>query len=239
MSVDLDTLQHELKARLDADDYFSDIPIVDYRTQELASEIEKLTAGLTGKNSKNGIFVYLSGYFANVNSPDVPGPHFDYVGFNAVVVEMPLLNMISGSGTEKPALQVAVRVAQVWHHYRAEGLCDAIVCEKGAIRQTDVPDPGAVAYQVPIRVPARFDPPARCALPSLTADGAHPLTVSMSCATSAASIYWTDDDSYPWSGNTKATLYTAPLSITAAKTIRAVAHKTGLIASDSALGIYT
>ena len=238
MSVDLDTIQEELKGRLDADEYFSDIPVVNYREKDLESEIDRLTSGYTGKGGKNGIFVYFSGYFANVDSPDVPGPHFTSVGFNALVYEIPLINMVSG-GTEKPALQVAIRVAQVLHHYRAEGVTEAILCEKGAIVQIPAPDDSAVVYRVQLLIPAQYDAPSRVAKPALTADGATPLSVTITCATAGASIYWTDDESYPWSGNDVATLYTAPIALTKAATIRAVAHKSGMIASDAALGIYT
>ncbi len=239
MSFDLDTVQAELKSRIEADAYFSDIVVLDYKQKDIASEVEKLLGGLSGKAGKNGLFVYLSGYYANVESPDVYGPFFSGIGFNVVLVEVPLFNMIEATGTRKPALEAAIRVAQVLHHARAAGVHDTILCERGAIRQVDPPDENSISYSVPVIVPAQIDPIPKCATPALTADGATPLTVTITCATSGASIYYTTNDSYPWSGNTAATRYTAPIALSAAATIRAVAVKTGMLASDSALGIYS
>lgn len=239
MSFSLDLIQQELKARLEADEYFSDITVIDYRQKELASELDKLLGGVTAKAGKSGLFVYLSGYFADVESPDAPGPFFRGIGFNALVIEVPLFNSIESTGTGKPALECAIRVAQVLHHARAIGIHETILCDKGAIRQAEAPDENSIAYTVPVTVPAQIDPVPRVALPALTADGATPLSVTITCSTSGAAIYYTTDESYPWSGNDQATLYTGPIALATAATLRAVAFKTGMLASDSALGIYS
>jgi hypothetical protein len=238
-AVDLDMVQRELKARLESDEYFQDIPVIDYRQANLQSELEKMISGLTGKAGKNGIFAYLSGFVANVGDPDVSGPLFDGIGFNAVIFELPLINMGS-TGTRKPALQTAIRLAQVLHQYRPEGISETILVRKEAIRQTDTPDDSAVSYSVPVMVPAHIDPPAKCAVPVLDVpDAAAPQTVTITCATAGAAVWYTLNDSYPSPLNPAATLYTAPVLVATAAALRAVAYKTGTIASDSALGIYT
>jgi len=60
--------------------------------------------------------------------------------------------------------------------------------------------------------------------------------ISMSCATSGASIYYTDDGSTPDSGDN---LYSAPFTLGTAKTIKAIGIKTGLTDSDIATNVYT
>lgn len=63
-----------------------------------------------------------------------------------------------------------------------------------------------------------------------------PLQVSISSATEGASIYYTLDGSEP--DNTK-TLYTAPIQVAATTTIKAIAYKTGLDASNVATATYS
>jgi hypothetical protein len=61
-------------------------------------------------------------------------------------------------------------------------------------------------------------------------------TVSISSATSGATIYYTTDGSTPTTGST---LYTGPVSITQSTTLRAMAAKSGLANSDVAGVTYT
>jgi hypothetical protein len=65
------------------------------------------------------------------------------------------------------------------------------------------------------------------------------VTVTLTCATAGVAIWYTLNDSYPSPLNPAATLYAAPVQVTTAAALRAVAYKSGNIASDSALGIYT
>lgn len=61
-------------------------------------------------------------------------------------------------------------------------------------------------------------------------------SISMSCATPGAAIYYTEDGSVPDSGDS---LYSAPFPLGSAKTIKAVGIKAGLTDSDIATNIYT
>jgi hypothetical protein len=80
--------------------------------------------------------------------------------------------------------------------------------------------------------------PVRVAAPTI-AVGTGPVTVTLSCTTSGAAIYYTTDESFPWSGNTTATLYAAPVTVTASCNFRACAHKAGSISSDVAWAVVT
>ena len=60
--------------------------------------------------------------------------------------------------------------------------------------------------------------------------------VSLMCATNGATIYYTLDGSTP---TTESTAYTSAIEITAAKTIKAIAVKTGLVNSDVMTAAYT
>jgi hypothetical protein len=60
--------------------------------------------------------------------------------------------------------------------------------------------------------------------------------ITITCATSGASIYYTEDGSTPDSGDT---LYSAPFTLGSAKTIKAIGIKAGLTDSDVATEVYT
>jgi hypothetical protein len=60
-------------------------------------------------------------------------------------------------------------------------------------------------------------------------------TVTISCATSGATIYYTTDGSTPTAASTK---YTAPISISASTLLQAVAIETGLTSSPVISGVY-
>lgn len=68
--------------------------------------------------------------------------------------------------------------------------------------------------------------------------GAYPASqlISMSCATSGASIYYTEDGSTPDSGDS---LYSAPFTLGSAKTIKAIGIKAGLTDSSVVTESYT
>jgi hypothetical protein len=55
------------------------------------------------------------------------------------------------------------------------------------------------------------------------------LNVALSCATSGAAIYYTTDGSKPTTGST---LYTGPVAVSTATTLRAIAYKSDIIDSD-------
>jgi len=59
-------------------------------------------------------------------------------------------------------------------------------------------------------------------------------TVTLSCGTEGAAIYYTLDETFPFAGNNEATLYSGPFSVEDTRTVRAVAYKDGLLPSDVA-----
>ena len=70
--------------------------------------------------------------------------------------------------------------------------------------------------------------------------GAHPQTVTITCPGSTA-IYYTLDNSHPWSGNPAAVLYSAPFTVAAAGLVRARGFAAGVqyLGSDTAAVSFT
>jgi inhibitor of cysteine peptidase len=85
---------------------------------------------------------------------------------------------------------------------------------------------------------ATINPPASVAAPAFSpALGAYnsTQTVTISCATSGATIYYTTDGTTPTAASTK---YTAPISISASTQLQAIAIETGLTSSPVISGVY-
>lgn len=235
--------QEDIVSRLLADEYFADITVLSERTADLLNTIERALKVITAKGGKIGVAVVVGAFTADADQPNVPGPAWTNGASRVVVIEHPLMNQ-GATGTGKAAVDVAARAAQVLHHYLAGGIGQTMmVTGKDAL--VKVPDnqldPGTIAYQ--IRVENSLDSLvlSKVATPTIRPDGGTvPRTVTLACTTSGAAIYYTTDLSYPSAVNvTHATRYTVPFTISAAATLRVVAHKTGLVASDSAAAVFT
>lgn len=232
-------IQTDVAARLNSDAWFTDITVLEERKGDIQSNIDRALGGLVAKASKIGTFIVVAAVVARVSSADAPGPHFDDTEFIVTVLENPTLNN-GATGTEKAAIDTAARVCQVLHHYRPEGIAQTLYCDRQAIEPDAPPKDGWIAYRCRIRAAANLQADAKVVTPAISPDGqAAPQTVTITCATSGAAIYYTTDDSYPWSGNAGATLYSAPFNQAAAASIRAVAYKVNMIPSDSALANVT
>lgn len=76
-------------------------------------------------------------------------------------------------------------------------------------------------------------------LPAVTAtpaSGVHPQTVTLACAVAGVAIRYTTDGSTPTGAST---LYTTPISVASAETVKAKAFKTYWQASPTASFVYT
>lgn len=236
----IDDLRADVAARLAADEYFTDIPVLTERTGDIAAEIQKRLGTLTTKGGKMGICAVILQVAGRVEHPNVPGPCMR-LHFAIRVLENVLINT-GASGTGKPASAVARRIQKVLHQYSHPALSALIMSEKDSL--DPVADPLAqVAYEVKFSTnESDTDPVLKCSVPVITPNsGTHPATITMmASATSSATITYTLDGSAPYAPNSNAIVWTgAPVAITAACTVRAVASKTGYISSNAVTAIFT
>lgn len=218
-------LQLDLAARLEADPYFDDITVTVVRPRASFGfvQIDQLVAEVLGcirkKAGKGGASVQVLMPLVDAESTDARGPLIQ----NAITVrvqELPVHNM-GPNGTQKSAEDIADNVVRLLHLFN--------------------PGKGNVVYGAPdLMTPtAEFDPRVTidCRFLQQGAMGGRekvqPVTltaagyqVTLTTATSGASLYYSTDGAYP------ATLYTAPFTVAAGTTVRAVATKTGLDASN-------
>jgi len=232
-------IQNELADRLSADDYFEDINVFAEREGDIESKIERSLKVITEKDSKIGVAVVVGTASADVNTPNLPGPHFDDTVIEIITYENPMFND-GASGTGKAGVDIARRVLNVLHLYRPEGLGQTLFADKEAIRYSGIAEPGVIAYSSKIRFRAAQSVYSKVgALAISPASGSVPVDVTITCADGDADIYYTLDKTYPWSGNANAVRYTAQFTIDTAAMLRAVAHKSGNVASDAAAVEYT
>lgn len=227
----LTVLRDSLAARLNADEWFVDINVLTERKADIIAAIEKSIGPMKAKGGKSGTCIIVMSPVASDESAEIPGAILNpQLTFR--ILENPLINN-SGTGTGKESLSTAKRVVMLMKHFRMDGVCTELIPEKPTI--VPVADPVApVAYEV--RFKARDDDDetlpkvARVAISPTS--GAVPKTVTLTCATAGAAIYFTKDGSFPWSGNAQATLYTAPFSVNSPAAVRAGAFLAGAFASN-------
>ena len=230
MSNQVALMQNEAAARLSADEYFEDITVLTEREGDISYKISQALSVLTTKGGKIGVAILVGSCTAKVESPNVPGPHFNKTFMDLTVFENPTFNN-GGSGTGKACVDICVRAIQILHHYYPAGVGQTLVADENAVLPLGEVRGGIIAYKGRLEMPLDNDVLDKVARPQISVAGT---TVTIVCATDGASIYYTTDETYPWSGNAAAMLYSAPFIATAGDVVRAVAHKTNLVASDAA-----
>jgi hypothetical protein len=212
-------------ARLNAAAYFADIALVPFVADTTEDELAKRLGVLKGKSGKVGACILAMLPEVDVETPNVPGPQL-VVKQSFLVLVHPELN--AGSiGTQKPAGAIAREVVRLFHHAKTAHLVQTWNARAGAI----VPNTEYrkfSAYTVAVSAEWAQDVPPRCATPSGTLTPTDPAILTLACATSGATLWYTLDGSYPSSANPAATLYAGPFEVAAACILSVAAEKSGL-----------
>lgn len=216
--------QLDIFARLSADELFSDVPVLQQRKGVTESDIEVALSTLNTKSGKMGALLVVLMPTLDPVDPEAPGPRYRIIG-TVQAIEQPLFNL-GADGTGKSAEQLAERVRQLLHHCNFGRGSVWTFAGMEPVEQGE----GKIAYGVRFARLAGDGADPRQPTPQLSAAG---LTVTVS-ADPAASVYYTIDGTYPHAGNTAASLYSAPVTLSAAGTFRAVAYRTGYLPSNVA-----
>lgn len=226
-------LQRDIEARLNASANFADVAIVRVEPGDQAQTVLQKLAATTSKSGKLGLAVLVlqiedsADHFVEI--PDGP---LDYL-IALQVVEQPELNR-QANGTKKPGRIIAREVHRVLKHFTPVGFTHNFIPDEPAIEQVVYKDSNLRVWQVNFTA-READTECRQKTPRvrmIPPRGAA-ASVQLFCDAAAAVIYYTLDGTYPWSGNSTATLYTAPITLpSGATTLRAGAHVTDQIDSD-------
>lgn len=250
MSDPVFQLQADIHARLSSDPYFADIVVLLNEKGILLDDIESTLKVFTVKSGKKGAAVIVDRPLREVTNPNGSGPEFD-ITVPVSIFEMPLLNRATG-GTEKPIEEITSRIMHLMHLWRSQGSVAQIYMDKDAVSPLVGTDK-IIITEIQLRSRMRFASPVRVAMPVFSGTAS---ALGIGCNTDAATIYYTSDGSFPWSGNPAATRYgitittesgqiivtengdpmelPPALSFTTGTTVRAAAFATGKQGSDAA-----
>lgn len=192
-----------------------------WRKLRLESEVDLSALWLSPRNGRSGLGVVMELPEFDVQHPNLPGPEA-FLLLSFLVLEEPNLNFTPTLGTLISAEQAAQTLLEIFHDFQVEGFGTLFAAPKAIASVEDYP--GIVGYRVTFRARVPRDQAARVATPVLS-EAAGSLT--MTCATAGAQIYFTTDGSFPGAGNSAAQLYSAALTVTAGDVIRAAAYLSG------------
>jgi hypothetical protein len=219
--------QEDIAARLSADEFFRNVtPVLLQRRGITENDVQVALGTMTPGQVMGTVAIVLMPTLAT-DAPDAPGPRGNVV-YTVQVIDYPLVRRQSAGGSQVSAEQITDRVRQIIHRF-GTGRGQVLYWAGQSPIQVPV---GRVSYGVRFRCLSMDQPPPSCATPGISpASGTGPLSVTLSCQTAGASIYYSLDGSYPSAVGAAATpptsfLYSAPFTADAGAFIRAVASKT-------------
>lgn len=219
--------QEDIAARLQADSFFQNtVPVLLQRRGITEKDVQiSMQAMQPGSVCGTVAIVMMPSLIAT--DPNAPGP-VSFVRYGIQVIDFPIIRRQSPGGAGVSAEEICDRIRQIIHRV-AFGRGQALYFD--GLHPIPVVE-GQVSYGVYFKCRQIDAPPPSCATVGISpVSGAGPLTITLSCATAGAAIYYSLDGSYPSSVAAAATpatsfLYSAPFTAAAAAFIRAAAEKT-------------
>ncbi|WP_009964074.1 chitobiase/beta-hexosaminidase C-terminal domain-containing protein [Verrucomicrobium spinosum] len=225
-------LQEDVYGRLANDVFFSDIPVLLARKGLVDSDVELALSGLNEKDGKAGSCVIV--LMPEVDAPEgeSPGPVIEVVQSFQVIVRPLIADDTASGGVGKNAEQIGVNVLNLLHRYVPRRVGNVLTADKKPMRPLQAPVQGEVHYLVVLRLRTGLDRVRKVMEPQITPGE----TITLTCGTAGAEIYWTADGSYPGPANEAATLYSGPITLPPETVFpidfQAVAYLEGMIPSD-------
>jgi hypothetical protein len=231
-----DQVPFELAARVQADDFFSDIPVVVAEKGNVRAEMDRLQAAITAKSGHRGAAVIVLPLLADDGYDEVAeGPMKLFASFQ--VLENVELNN-DANGTKKSVRKIARRLVKIVKPLRLGGLTTDFVCDKPTIEAGVVKLANGSELQSRIvnfyTYEADTEPMLQVATPGFAQVGNQ---VGLSCVTDGAAIWFTLDETFPAPqsavpGST-AQSYSEPLDVPeAGLVIRVCGYAAGMVASQ-------
>lgn len=229
----MDALQQDqefLAGRLAGDSYFADVKVLQQRKGVTEADINQALSVLLAQGGKIGACVIILKPALIPSEADAPGPEYR-VSLSVQVITFPLVND-GDDGTKKSTEEIAERVRLLGHRFATPGGTFSF-----AGMLPEEVEAGKDSYSVTFTRRAS-DSGRGAGLPLFTPDeGAVPQAVELTSA-EADEIWYTFDGSYPSPSNEFARKYVAPIPVSEAGTLLAVAYKDGLLPSGLARATY-
>ncbi len=226
--------QEDFYQRILADPYFASIFVSAEHKGVTQSEIDQALSVLNPRGGKVGAAVLVLMATLVGDSPNAPGPR-SKVRIDVQVIDHPNINL-SPDGTGKSCSQIAEQVRMLNHLFRNGNGTVFTFAAQQPVKLAD----GQTCFVVSFERLAGDSPIPKVAnIVANPSSGAFSQTITLTCATAGASIYYTTDGSYPSSLNPAATKYLAPFSLDEAATLRAAAECVGCRQSDVTRASFT
>jgi hypothetical protein len=221
--------QEDIAARLNADVAFKNVTPVLLARRGITENDVQIAMETMQPGAVTGTVAIVLMPSLVPESKDAPGPSY-FVEYSVQVIDYPIIRRQIPGGSNVSAEEICDRVRQIIHRFAAgrgqtlffQGMAPVVV------------PPGKVSYAVRFRCRGVDSPPASCATVGFSpASGPGPTTLTLSCQTAGAAIYYTLDGSYPSAVGAALTpptsfLYSAPFAVASGDLIRACASKTGM-----------
>lgn len=213
----LSDMREGVKAAMEAEPYYGDLPILNERLQDIDAKIDE-TVEMAG-----GICIVLSTPKVGGVITNVLGANFKDIKFAARIFENLNLNE-----TGKACLDVAIYTAAFWSQLKPDTLSATLKPDSDTI--TLGSDPRGLNYDVnfsteggtKIQIPRLED---------LTIDAGDLDAIALAHPAPGAGIFYTTNDTYPAPRNPASQLFLAPFSAPSGTTIRARAWLPGYLPS--------
>ncbi len=196
-------IKQQIADTLLGDPYFANIPVWPVVKNVVLIQIQ------TGQYEANPLTVLLDWLSVQSSNADTPGPWFNNGVFLAEVLEIPAMN---DNGPDID--EVAENVANILHLAALDSQNVAVI---DGITKADNDEfqrnSRLLRISFPFGIKPRTVPPIAPVVISPLTQGNQ--TVSLSCVTPGAAIFYTLDGSYPAPRNPSASLYSAPVSVAA------------------------
>ncbi len=225
MASDLEQKQLDLRDILASGEFFADIAVIAERDKRHKAEADAYLSGKQKKAGKAGAVVRVMMPSLALPHPNAPGPALTGI-INVRIQELESLNQ-SGSGTGKEVEQIVIEAIKRIHCFGLSAGENFIVDQEAAEANAEFLP--RLTYDLFVRCQLPQDQAAKVSLPTISQVG---LTITLATTTPAASIYYTTDGSFPWSGN--GTLYSAPWEVADGTRLRVAAYLAGSHGSDVA-----
>lgn len=228
---ELEQDQADIVALLNGDATFANIPVLAEKQGDIESDIAQTLATLNEKSGKIGACAVVLQPTELPSADDTVNPELR-VRFSVQCFDQPLFN-VGAEGTGQTVWSIARRVRQLCHRRSfGSGLYTWVGTE-------DAPqaDPGRRSRSVTFEKLGQEDPFTRLSRPLITPEegGAVPQNGVTIAAQPGAAIRYTLDGTFPTPASA---LYSVPLNITAAATLRAVAYLAGALPSNVAKALF-
>jgi len=205
---DFKALADQVRDALLADPFFSVVPAISGASLIISADPHDIVTEINEALNNIGLGIVVQLPVAHVNHPNEAGPVFDDVTVVISIFENSTVNrsVTTNGGNNPTAYAAAMEICGIIHHFAPIGVDDEFIITACI----PVPDDTYVRWEIHAKTQVaiqatRVSIGAVTATPSTPGDSTQ--TVSLSCATAGAPIWYTLDGTYPSPRNPTSAIY--------------------------------